>query len=191
MKANPNNTSEQRECHRCRMVFPLLPTYFLRDKTRPAGLSYECKACHRERRKGRDRRKERWSKLTPEQRAKRLERQRRYGRTPKGRAIFLMKAYQQIDRKRGRVCDIDKEFMLGVFAKPCVYCGTTEQIGCDRIDNARGHTRDNIVSACADCNIMRGDRFTHSEMLQIGRAVALVKAARDKPREKAQSEAHP
>jgi hypothetical protein len=143
------------------------------------GLSYECKVCLSERKKGRDRRKERWSNLTPEGKEKAIARQFKYNRSIKGRAVFLASAYRQIDKAKGQVCDIDYRYMLKhVFTGKCVYCGTTEQLGCDRLNNALGHTKANTVPACRDCNIMRGDRFTHEEMLVIGIAVAAVKAAR-------------
>lgn len=103
----------------------------------------------------------------------------------------MLSAYQRMDRKRGFVCDIDQAFMLTIFSQPCIYCGCSEQIGCDRIDNSLGHTRDNIVPACADCNIMRGDRFTHGEMIRIGQTVALVKAERGNDPSKARNEDHP
>lgn len=36
----------------------------------------------------------------------------------------------------------------------CVYCGDSEfsHLGCDRIDNEKGHTPDNVVCSCAICN---------------------------------------
>lgn len=171
---------ETRRCHRCRQDLPLHRDFFFSDKSRPHGLSYECRACHSARKKGRDRRPERWSRLTPEQRARRMATTRRYAKTPKGRALFLKKAYEAIDKRKGHDNDIDQVFLLTVvFPGSCCYCGTREQLGCDRVDNSRGHTRDNVVVACADCNIMRGDRFSHDEMLVIGHAIAQVRAARD------------
>ena len=36
----------------------------------------------------------------------------------------------------------------------CIYCGDSEpsHLGCDRIDNEKGHSEDNIVCACPICN---------------------------------------
>lgn len=38
------------------------------------------------------------------------------------------------------------------------YCGECNwtKLGCDRIDNAKGHTKDNVITACWECNDLRG-----------------------------------
>ncbi len=39
---------------------------------------------------------------------------------------------------------------------PCSYCGEAiETVGLDRVDNARGYTRDNVVACCRRCNIWK------------------------------------
>lgn len=165
-----------RICFRCRKELQATPENFHREKSRPLGLSYECKRCHSERKKGRDRRKERWSELTPEQKALRMARMKRWGQTQRGRATHLRKAYQRIDD-----CDLTAEEILAYIIQPCVYCGTVSiNRGLDRIDNSMPHVKGNVQTACTDCNIMRGDRFTVSEMMLIGEAVARIRAARDK-----------
>lgn len=67
-----------------------------------------------------------------------------------------------------------------IIGKPCRYCGVTGiLVGADRLDNAVGHTPDNIVPACAVCNITRSSTFTHSEMVEIlGPAIALIRSRR-------------
>lgn len=136
------------------------------------------------RKKGRDRRKERWSALTPEQKELRKARMARWSRTQRGRATYLRKAYQRID-----ACDLTADEILAYIVQPCVYCGTvTENRGLDRIDNSQPHIKGNVQTACTDCNVMRGDRFTVSEMLLIGQAVARIRATRDSLREATQNE---
>jgi hypothetical protein len=169
-----------RTCYRCKQDFPATSEFFYSDASRSLGLSYECRACLSERKKGRDRRTERWTNLTPEQRAKVVARKRRYAKTDKGRAIFLAKAYQAIDKAKGHASDITQRFLLDrIFRARCVYCGVDNKLGCDRLDNAKGHTMDNVVPACGDCNAIRGARFTHEEMKVIGAAMAQVRASRD------------
>jgi hypothetical protein len=164
-----------RTCFRCDRLLEATPENFHREKSRPLGLSYECKECHRARKKGRDRRKERWGALTPEQKELRKARMARWGRTQRGRATYLRKAYQRIDD-----CDLTAEEIHAYIVQPCVYCGTTtENRGLDRIDNDLPHTKGNVQTACGDCNIMRGNRFTVEEMKLIGRTVAQIRAARD------------
>ena len=175
-----------RICFRCNTTFEATPENFYREKSRPLGLSYECKDCHRSRKKGRDRRKERWSALTPEQKDKRKARMLRWSRTQSGRATHLRKAYQRVD-----ACDLSAEEILAFILQPCVYCGTTtENRGLDRIDNNLPHVRGNVQTACGGCNIMRGNRFTVEEMKIIGRTIAEIKAARDSSPEGAQNEGH-
>ena len=50
----------------------------------------------------------------------------------------------------------------------CFYCGNGNSIGLDRIDNSKGHSKDNVVSCCKICNMTRGDRFTKDEFIKIG-----------------------
>ena len=149
---------------------------FLKDASRPSGLAYECRPCHRERKRGRDFRSDRWANHTPDQRAKVKARQHRYNRSEKGRAVFLANAYHRIDAEKGRGCDIDRTFLLEeIFSKPCIYCGSThEPRGCDRLDNSLGHLKANVVPACQTCNFARGDRLSHGEMLQVGQLIAQI-----------------
>lgn len=173
-----------RTCFRCTRSLVANPENFYREKSRPLGLSYECKECHRDRKKGRDRRKERWGALTPEQKVLRKARMLRWSRTQRGRATHLRKAYQRIDD-----CDLTAEEILVFIVQPCVYCGTTtDNRGLDRIDNSLPHIKGNVQTACTGCNIMRGDRFTVEEMKLIGKTVAEIHKTRGKTLSATQSE---
>lgn len=159
-----------RFCNQCDRELPATAEIFLRDASRPLGLAYECRECHRERKKGRDRRKERWANMTPEQRAKAQARNSRYSKTTKGRAVFLRKAYQRVD-----ACDLSTDEVREMIEQPCVYCGTeSEPRGLDRIDNSKPHVRGNVRPACAPCNFARGDRFTAAEMERIGAVIRSI-----------------
>jgi len=62
------------------------------------------------------------------------------------------------DRRHGRANNLDREFIQQQIANGCSYCGETEiLIGLDRVDNALGHTKDNVRSACIRCNCLRRD----------------------------------
>lgn len=163
-----------RTCFRCRCDLTATTENFYKEKGRPLGLAYECKICHNARKKGRDRRKERWVNMNPEQRDKAKARNRKYGQTDKGRAVFLRKAYERVD-----ACDLSTDEVLELIRKPCVYCGTIERPrGLDRIDNTYPHVRGNVRPACAPCNFARGDRFTAAEMDLIGAVIRQIMAAR-------------
>jgi hypothetical protein len=165
-----------RRCFRCENYLPATAEHFVKDSSRLLGLSYECKSCHAKRRAGRDRRKERWRNLTPDQRLLARERHQRYAKTEKGRAIQLRAAYKKNDE-----CNLSTEEVLQIISQPCTHCGTThENRGLDRIDNNLPHVRGNVVSSCAPCNFARGDRFTFDEMKIIGAAIRQVMQGRKK-----------
>ena len=84
-----------------------------------------------------------------------------YRKTPKGRAMMLISNYIRNDRNNGfgEVIDFDTEWMIeNVLSKPCAHCGKEgwDIIGCNRLDNSRGHTKDNVEPCCRECNISLG-----------------------------------
>lgn len=95
-----------------------------------------------------------------ENREKINERRRsRYANSKMDNAKFKCKAYRKTDASKG----FDKETVSpewvvnNIYTSKCVYCGDSEwrHLGCDRIDNGKGHTKDNVVCSCAICNIER------------------------------------
>lgn len=94
------------------------------------------------------------------------------------RVKCLLKNYQGIDKRKGQVCTLSLSDIEALVSNPCVYCGDTERIGLDRIDNSKPHILGNVQPCCPDCNICRSDRFTVGEMMGIGKAIRSVKIAR-------------
>lgn len=94
------------------------------------------------------------------------------------REKVLLRNYQSIDRKKGFKCTITPEFLAELIKKPCIYCGDTNRIGADRIDNSKPHTPDNVNPCCADCNRARSDSFSVDEMMVIGDAIRKIKENR-------------
>ena len=41
-----------------------------------------------------------------------------------------------------------------IFSQPCAHCGENnwEKIGCNRLDNDKPHTKDNVEPCCKECN---------------------------------------
>ena len=71
--------------------------------------------------------------------------------------IYIIKDCQNADRKFGRgKNDLDIDFVKDMISGGCSYCGEKEiRIALDRIYNSIGHYKDNVVSACFRCNLLR------------------------------------
>lgn len=82
-----------------------------------------------------------------------------YHNTKMGRAIYLYHNYcrHDEDKQRGK-CTLTPEWIVeNIFTSKCRYCGKDDwtELGCDRIDNLKPHTPDNVVCCCTDCNKRR------------------------------------
>lgn len=85
------------------------------------------------------------------------EARKRASKDPWVLAGVVVKDSKSTDRKRKQVNDLDRAFVVPLISKPCTYCGESElRMTLDRIDNERGHTKDNVVGSCIRCNLARG-----------------------------------
>lgn len=101
-------------------------------------------------------------------------------RDRKNKVSKMLSQYRLRDKKKGLVCDIDNKWLYDTISNgKCFYCGDTKRLGLDRIDNTRGHTKDNVVVCCYECNVARADNFTHEEMLILGNAIRTIKNKRN------------
>lgn len=91
----------------------------------------------------------------------------------------MLGAYKLNDKKRGLTCDVTLEFFRNTISCGCFYCGDMDRVGLDRINNDRGHTKDNVVACCYSCNTARNNNFTFDEMKTIGAAIREVKRKRN------------
>lgn len=100
---------------------------------------------------------------------------------PRAKASKMISSYKCRDRRLGvSICDIDIDWMIeNIISKPCVYCGDTYRIGCDRIDNTKGHTKDNVLPCCYECNTVRNNNFTVDEMKILGKTIQEIKSKRN------------
>ena len=92
----------------------------------------------------------------------------------------MISSYRCKDRKSSlELCDIDIDWMIeNIISKPCIYCGDTNNVGCDRIDNNKGHLKENVVPCCVDCNVARSNHFSFEEMKILGQTIKQIKEAR-------------
>lgn len=64
--------------------------------------------------------------------------------------------YQADAQKRGISFELTFEEFMEFWQKPCFYCeDVLVTVGLDRVDNTLGYTKDNVVSACKYCNMMK------------------------------------
>jgi hypothetical protein len=92
----------------------------------------------------------------------------------------MFSAYKLRDKKRDLAFDLTKEFLEDIVSQPCTYCGSVENVGCDRIDNKKGHTMNNIIPACYTCNTVRNNLFTVDEMKKVGKVIREITNGRRK-----------
>ena len=92
----------------------------------------------------------------------------------------MISSYKAKDAKNGlNVCDIDIDWMIdNILTQNCVYCGDNNRVGCDRINNNLGHTKNNVVPCCIECNVARNNYFTFDEMKILGQTIKMIKHSR-------------
>ena len=80
----------------------------------------------------------------------------------KGRGLRLAEHYRRTDKQMGRgECSLTGLWIHNyIFSQKCVYCGEEDwtKLGCDRKDNSKPHTEDNVVPCCVSCNKKRGTK---------------------------------
>lgn len=81
----------------------------------------------------------------------------KYRNSPRGRAQYLLCNYNRSDRKfnRGKG-DLTINWLVdNIIFKPCAHCGKEgwDIIGCNRLDNSKPHTKDNVEPCCKECNL--------------------------------------
>lgn len=84
--------------------------------------------------------------------------------------------YRATDLKQGHeLPDFTvNNLLMRLAVSKCIYCGSTSNLGLDRIDNSKGHTKSNTVIACHRCNTTRWDNFTVDEMKQLGKVIRVI-----------------
>lgn len=104
---------------------------------------------------------------------------KKYSKTPIGRACNLYGSYVVNDRKHGRIGKelpinyiTPKWIVENVFSgQKCHYCGETDwtKLGCDRIYSSKSHTIDNVVPCCLSCNSKKGSMSYEEFMKMLGK----------------------
>ena len=96
------------------------------------------------------------------------------------RADKLVYAYKWHDKNTygfDDAIDFDGQWVVdNIYSNGCIYCGETDwrKLGCDRINNNKPHTKDNVVPCCKRCNKLRSNKFTVDEMKEIGAVIQRI-----------------
>lgn len=162
-------------CRRCHVEKESTPENFkMGNKAKFPAVSEVCREC--ENKAARERHERQKNDPAYQKRRKAAQAKHRV----KNRAAMILRNYQAIDSRKGQPCDLTLADVERITSNPCTYCGDTDRIGLDRIDNNAGHTVENSLPCCPDCNVARGDRFTVEEMRRfIGPGIAAAKASRN------------
>lgn len=135
-----------------------------------------CKVCIQKRVKN-----NRISKETNEDKEKRLtyhkEYHKRQTNTIEYRTTRNIALCKRLDSEKGFNTNLTRDFVIIALTKPCVYCGYPST-GLDRLDNTKGHTEDNCVPCCKECNNARMDNFSYEEMKILGKTIKEIKDKR-------------
>jgi len=79
-----------------------------------------------------------------------------YLKTPMARAQRLVQTYKREDKKHNRgECTLTAKWVVeNIFTQKCAHCDKEgwQIIGCNRLDNSRPHTEDNVEPCCKECN---------------------------------------
>lgn len=85
------------------------------------------------------------------------EYRKKWEQTQYGRAYRLLNNYKLMDKRKGfeTTVDFNAQWIVdNIFSKPCAHCGETDwhKLGCNRLDNSKPHTKDNVEPCCFKCN---------------------------------------
>jgi len=112
-----------------------------------------CTVCYREYKRGQPNK----NKHSPENKRRQGLRAKIRRQNPEFSANHILGDSRTSDRSKGRGNDLDLEFVRELTKNNlCAYCGETNlRITLDRIDNALGHLKTNVIAACIRCNGIR------------------------------------
>lgn len=83
------------------------------------------------------------------------KRTRAYHRKNRDRQI--LNNCRRSDERLGMKCTLTREHIRNLISHPCSYCGDTDKIGLDRVENTAGYIPENVVACCIRCNCIKRD----------------------------------
>lgn len=135
---------ETKICKKCGRELPI--EEFYKGRGMKDGHLNVCKECFKLQTK----------QCTKQHRKNNPEYQKQYRQTPMWRASYLVSAYKYNDKKYNRgECTLTAKWVLdNILMQPCKHCKKEgwKVIGCNRLDNSKPHTMDNVEPCCEECN---------------------------------------
>lgn len=105
------------------------------------------------------------------------------------RASHLLATYNRMDEKKniGNGNLTTQWIIENIFTKPCAHCGKEgwKVIGCNRLDNSKPHTMDNVEPCCYECNVRLSYEERKKQVCQYtleGELVKIWESAREAQR---------
>ena len=165
-----------KRCPKCERVLPI--TEFNKSKSRKDGLRSYCKECQKAMQaEYRQAHKDAIRKQKAEYYQAHKDKIAEYRQANKdkiaeyydpqknqlGWAKMMVNGYRKMDRERGFDTSqtISAEwFLKNIAYRKCAHCGKQGigLIGCNRLDNTKGHTIDNVEPCCFKCNLKENIR---------------------------------
>ena len=71
------------------------------------------------------------------------------------RLSLMYSGYKSNAKNRKLTFDMTLKDFKGIVSKNCYYCGLSNNIGIDRVDNSIGYKASNMVPCCTICNMMK------------------------------------
>jgi len=162
---------ETKRCSKCKEVKPV--SEFYKDRSRPDGYMYSCKACrkvryaeyreeHREeiaaQRKEYDAAYNK--EYYKEHRDERAAYDKEHEQTAEGKEVRRKANSKRRALKLGAAVGAVNEAAIYERDKACVYCGSKEDLTIDHVvalNDGGSHKQDNLVVACRSCNSRKSD----------------------------------
>lgn len=115
-----------------------------------------------------------------ERKQRKKDYQDKYNKTKMGRASRLLGRYNQSDKEAGRgKGDLTPEWIVeNIFSgQKCAHCDETDwtKLGCNRIDNTKPHTKDNVEPCCKKCNCDKEGKELSKKVYQYSLDGLLIK----------------
>lgn len=76
----------------------------------------------------------------------------------------IVRRYISRANKLGIPFELSVDDFQNIISSPCVYCGSSRQIGIDRLDSSDGYTHENSRPCCTMCNLMK-NKHSQEEFL--------------------------